>query len=307
MNTKTRISRARIRKRQKTGSFAATAWLALLLVASGNSFASSSAWWMLCNGCTADSDFERVAVNAPGTHTPIYVTSWDSNETRKYDRRFVTEELVRGIERTVLATDAELSGAVMAVFEKAINDAAIHHLRMPRNDLAGILPGVEEQDSVIGDISRGYISSGLKNAIREEIDRRILLPTYASVNAEAALDTPIAGMNFGQRDAIRIRDLVIVITYDDGSTLMLARRRRDGKFVNWSITDAEENIISLQGPDEAGNTLIRPESFVNRELVFGPGSGSAARALAEDLAAEAALYCDAWSTSTRDTVKCQRR
>lgn len=307
MNVKTRTSSARIWKSQITGILAAPAWLALLFVASSGHALASSAWWMWCNVCDADLEFERVAVNAPGEHTPVYVTNWDTNETRKYDRMFVTEELVDGIERTALATEADFPDSVRAVFEKAINDAAVYHLRMSRNELAGTPPGVGEQASVVGDIPQGYISSTLINAIREEIDRRILLPTYASVNAAAALDPPIAGMNFGQGDAIRVRGVTIVIIYDDGSAIVVRRRGSDRKLVNWYITDAAENVIDLQAPDEAGNIPVNPDSFANREFVFGPGSRSAARGLADVLAAEAALYCDAWSTSTRGTVKCQRR
>lgn len=306
MNMETRTSSARIRKSRKTGGSAAAAWLALLLVASGNALA-SSAWWMLCNGCAADSDFERVAVNAPGDHTPVYVTNWDTNETRKYDRRFVTEELVDGIERTVLATEADLPDAVRAVFEKTVDDAAIFRLRIQRNDLANLVPGIGEQGSVVGDISRGFISTHLKTAIREKIGRRILLPTPASVNAEAVLDPPITGVNFGQGNAIRVRGVTIVIIYDDGSAIVVRRRGSDRKLVNWYITDSAENIIDLQGPDEAGNIPVNPDSFANREFVFGPGSRSAALGLADVLAAEAELYCDAWSTSTRGTVKCHRR
>ena len=260
-------------------SLVAILWLAVLLVVSGNSLA-SSAWWMMCDWCQTDSDFQHQALNAPGTYSPVYVTNRQTNETRKYNRMFIVDDLWDGIEQTVAVTAADFPDAVNAVFEQAVNDANIIYQPIPRNDLVGIVGNVGAQSSVIGDLSSGSIDPRLVAALRVQVELLNLLPTATSVSEQAGINIEGstggrglgAGFTSGEGETIRIRDLTIEIKYSDGSAIVVSRRGSDGKLVNWGVSDAEGNLIPIDDPPEG---LINPDAFVGREFFFG-GSGSQA-------------------------------
>lgn len=296
MNVKTRVSTVQIM------------WLAVLFVASGNAFA-SSAWWMMCDWCVTGSDFSNRALNAPGTYETVYVTNRDANETRKYNRTFIIDDLWDGVQQSVFVGAADFPAAEQAVFTQAVENATILEVRIPRDGLVGPIPGVGEQGSVVGDISSGFIRDSFINALRNEIINRNFLPTHTQINTEAGLTTPIIGVSAGAGNTIRVEDLVIVIDYDDGSAISVTRRASDGKFVNWSVTDAEGNEIDVQIPDENGNVPINPGSFVDREFIFdGPGSGIAGGVLAELLDTDAIQCVSGTSSITgRVFVRCSRR
>ena len=296
-------------------SLSATVWLAVLLVVSGNSIA-SSAWWMLCDWCQTDSDFQHQALNAPSTYSPVYVTNRQTNETRKYNRTFIVDDLWDGIEQTVAVTTANFPASVKAVFEQAVNDANIIFVRLPREDLVGNFSNLGGQDSVVGDISNGSIDNEVINAVIQEIERLNLLPTHISVNNEAGLglQSKIGGVsgNLGSGSTIRIRDLNIEITYSDGSTISFRRRGSDGKLVNWSVKDAEGNSLPITGPDESGNVNLNLGSLLDRDIFFG-GSGSqlAVLALMDLIHRETGVVCSSGVASRNGVevivVRCSRR
>lgn len=292
-------------------SLLATMWLAVLLVVSGNSFA-SSAWWVLCDWCVTDSDFEHQALNAPGSYSPVYVTNRDTNENRKYSRTVIIDDLWDGIQQTVIVSQVDFPASVKAVFEQAVNDANIIHIRIPRDDLAGIFSNLGAQGSVAGDIYNGFIDNEVINAVRQEIERRNLLPTHTSVNEQAGfgVESKIGGVSgsVGSGGTIRVRDLNIVITYSDGSTISFRRRGSDGKLVNFSVKDAEGNSIAVTGPDEGGNVNLNFGLLLERDFFFG-GSGSqlAALALADLIDAETGAQCTVEVLASELTrVTCRR-
>lgn len=285
----------------------ATAGLMVGIAYSGSSYASSSAWWMLCDWCDTDSEFKQQALNAPGNYSPIYVTNRDTNETRKYNRSIIIDDLWGGMQQTVFVSAADFPATEKAVFEQAVHDANLVGIRVPRNDLAGLVAGFGEQGSTLGDISNGYISNGLVNALEREVERQNLLPTHTQVNAEAGLTTPIAGANYGQGSSIRIRNLTIEIIYEDGSSVVVTRRASDGKLVHWFVVDADGNEIPLQDP--VNGTSVNAAAFEGREFHFG-GDQHAVLGLIDFLNQAAALACTANTSSINGievmTVRCHR-
>jgi len=287
--------------------FLAAMGLVVSLAASGSASASSSAWWVLCDWCETDSAFQHQALNAPGNYTPIYVTNRDTNETRKYDRSVIINDLWGGVQQTVIVTLADFSAAVKAVFEQAVQNANVIAIRIPRNDLAGLIAGFGQAGSTAGDISNGYISNGLVNALNREVERRNLLPTHTQVNVDAGLTTPIAGANYGQGSTIRVRNLTIDIMYEDGSTITVTRRANDGKLVHWFVVDAQGNEIPLEDP--VNGTSINAAAFEGRDFYFG-GDQHAVLGVIDFINRSTALVCTV-NTSAIDgieimTVRCSR-
>jgi len=233
----------------------------------------------MCDWCQTDSDFEHQALNAPGEYSPVYVTNRDTNETRKYDRTFIVNDLVGGTEVTTIVTTADFPAAEKAVFDQAVAGANVIFVQIPREDLTGIFPNLGDQDSVVGDIANGSIDNEVINTISLEIERRNLLPSRTSVSSDAGVQIAGTGGNVGSGETIRIRDLNIVIIYSDGSTISVRRRGSDGKFVNWSVKDAEGNQIPVEATEPGGNVPISLGAFVNNDFFFG-GSGSQLAGLA---------------------------
>jgi len=305
MNVMTRSSSVPTWKNKTTGIFVAAVWLALLSVASGNALA-SSAWWMMCDWCVTDSDFSNRALSAPGTYETVYVTNRDVNETRKYNRTFVIDDLWDGVQQTVFVGEIDLPADEQAVFAQAVEDATILTETIPRNELAGLIPGVGEQGSLVHDISQGYIPTHIRSAVREAIRQRNLLPDHTSVSAEAGVNIVGTGGNVGAGTTIRVQDVTVVIEYEDGSAFFVTRRASDGKFVDWGAVDADGNPIGLQESD-SGDVPINPGSFVDRSFAFdGPGSGVAAGTLAELLDSRS-MQCSTWTTTSGAGITCSRR
>lgn len=266
-----------------------SAWLAGLLVVSGNVFA-SSAWWMLCDWCVTDSDFQNQALSAPDTYSPVYVSNRETNETRKYDRTFIIDDLEGGIRQTAVVTTARFPDTEKAVFEQAIENANIAFWGVSRPDLVGYVPGLGDAGSVAGDISDGFIRNRLISALSTYIRSNGLVPTVESVNRQGGLNIRGAGLTLGTGKTIRVGDLTIAITYEDGSMITVTRRGSDGKFVNWEVTDAEGSVIPVTDPESG--TAINPASFADREFYFG-GSPEGVLGLLDFIRGTTNLVCSA--------------
>jgi len=264
--------------------------LAALLV-SGSGFASTASWWMLCDWCESDSDFQHQALNAPGEYTPIYVTNRETNDTRKFDRFFIVNDLEGGIEQQVIVTATEFPAAEKTVFEEAVQNANIIFIRIPRSDLVGLVGGLGSQSSVVGDISTGSVDNRVVTAAGLSLEIRRVLPSRLSVNAEAGAQIAGTGGNVGAGETIRVKDLAIEIVYEDGSTMSFRRRGSDGAFVDFSATDADGDATNIDGPPER---TVNPGAFVGREFNFGgPNAQFGALGLMDFLTSEAGLQCSA--------------
>src|SRR6056297_1160858 len=224
----------------------AAAALAILTVGSGSSFASSQAWWMLCDWCDTYSEFRQQAFEAPGTFSPIYVTNRETNETRKFDREFYVEDIGGGrLSQTVVVSNATLSVAEEAAFEEAVEGASVIQWPIQRDALDGLRPGVGSARSVADDLERGSggISLRLRQAINSYAELRGQIPDVKQVNREigAQADGKIAGagFNYGEGVTIRIKDLVLDVIYEDGSRLTTTRNGESGQYEGLEATDAE--------------------------------------------------------------------
>jgi hypothetical protein len=270
----------------------------------------SSAWWMLCDSCTTDQAFRYQALVAPGSYSPIYVTNRDTNETRKFERFTSVEDFHGALVRRTEVVPAEFAPGVEAVFRQVVLSGNEIFAIIPRNDLAGLVPGVDRESSVVGDLAGGSLRASFINAFILEIERRGLLPTHESINVEAGVETPIAGANYGQGGTIRKRDLSLVIQYDDGSTISVVRRP-DGTFILWEALDGNETVIPLDAPTGTGSVPVDPEAFGGTSFHFGGGRdnrvGAEALRDAIGVATGGGIRCTANTTLHGIELTCPRR
>jgi len=228
---------------------------------------------MLCDWCDTYSEFRQQAFNALGNYTPIYVTNRETNETRKFDREFHVEDIGGGrLSQTIVVSSASLSVSEEAAFEEAVEGANTVMIRIGRDNLDGLVPGVGRARSVADDLvsGNGGISSSLRNAIQFYVELRRLVPDVKSVNEDIGLqaDGKMAGLgfNFGEGQTIRIKDLVVIVDYEDGSAISSTRNGQLGVYQNWGATDAEGTNIELSDSDAS----IDPNRFPrDRPVYFG--------------------------------------
>lgn len=285
------------------------AWLAGLIVLSGNVLGSAS-WWMLCDQCVTDSGFEFEAMRAPGTYTTVYVSNRQTNETRKYDREIISDDFDDGLQQLTTVTLAFFPIPEQAAFEQAIENANEGYRNFPRSSLNGLINGLYEQPSIVGDISNGVIDTALTNGIRRLIEQAGLLPTWTSVNGQAGLSIVGTGGQLGAGQTIRVKDLVIEIIYEDGSSLAVTRRASDGEYVDWTLTDADDNRIPVENAAQGG-TSINPTLFGESEFVFGVSSQTDALIFMDFIQRTSSLECSASTTTGPDgtdrmVVRCSR-
>lgn len=287
--------------------FAYTLSVVAGLLVSGSGFASTTSWWMLCDWCESDANFQYEALNAPGEYTSIYVTNRETNETRKFDRIFIINDFVGGVEQQVFVTTANFPDADKLVFEQAVEGANTVFISIPRADLAGV-GGLGDVSSVVGDISVGSIDNRLINSTILTLEVSGRLPSRLSVNDQTGLSIVGSGGNVGAGETIRVKDLVIEIEYPDGSILSFRRRGGDGEYTGFSATDADGDSTNIDDPP---NGTVNIGAFVGRDFDFGGASAqSGALGLMDFLSSSGGLQCS-FSTGNVGglsfvTVRCQR-
>lgn len=262
---------------------------------------------MLCDWCESDANFQYQALNAPGQYTPIYVTNRETNDTRKFDRVFMINDLVGGVEQQVFVMTANFPDAEKVVFEQAVEGGNIVFTSIPRADLAGV-GGLEDVSSVVGDISYGSIDNRLINAVILKFEIDGMLPSRTSVNTQGGLNVKGLGGNIGVGETIRVKDLITEIVYPDGTLMTFRRRGSDGVLTGFSVTDADGDAINIDDPP---NGTVNPGQFVGRDFDFGGASAqSGALGLMDFLSSEGGLQCSYRSGNVNGlsfvTVSCQR-
>jgi len=274
--------------------------LAVVWIMGGIGLAEASgSWWQLCDTCTEESHFRYQALNAPGNHTPVYVTNRDTNVTRKYNRFTTTEDMDGTLVQWTEVSPAQFPVAEKSLFGQAVEGANTIFSPIERGDLAA--PGLGgNPGSVVGDISEGEISRAFVNAAVLQLEARNLIPTHNSINEKGGLD--IFGANYGVgQTTIRKRNLLVKVTYEDGSVISF-RLKPDGSIVGWVATDADDKSIPLQPVDGDGPIPINAGGFGDKDFRFGAGNGGHAEALAAWLNGRTGGSLDCTWTPTNDGV-----
>jgi hypothetical protein len=240
---------------------------------SANAQGSEPSWWMLCDTCVTDGDFQLAAMSAPSPYEAVYVSNKRTIETRLFSRVSVMEDWGDGLQQLTTVSPLYLGADDEAVFSAALVGATESEIVLERGELVGLTFGYGSSSSVVGDLEVGpsgdslVVDAGWLIAIRNYVKQNNLLPDNETVSRQAGIEIKGKGGNVGVSKTIRTDDLTIVVTYQDGSTLRVVRDGETGEYVSWSMTDADGNVISL-APNSNGVGAVSPGFFLNQSFEF---------------------------------------
>lgn len=270
-------------------------WVVVFSAVCVPAMASQDAWWVLCDSCTTDTNFEFSALAAPGNYSIIYVSNRDTNETRKFNRDTLTDDWGDGLQQVTTVSPLYLGHDEAAVFTAVIDRGNRSEIILDRSELGGS----GAPSSVVGDIFNGSIDSVLLNSIVLHIELEDYFPDHDSVNRGANVGA--AGFSGGGESGWTNRRiaLVIKINFLDGSYLEVRRRPSDGKFVSWIVKDADGNRIAVSYDPNPNieEPIIDPSAFIGSEFEFDAAHESDVIDLADFITDETSATC----TTTRGT------
>lgn len=248
----------------------------VFLVMSANAQGAEPSWWMICDTCVTDSDFQLEAMRAPSPYEVVYVSNKRTIETRMFSRVSVMEDWGDGLQQLTTVSPLYLGAGDEAIFSAALVGATETEIVLERNELIGLTFGYGSSSSAVGDLYPNMpgpsnpwivVDSRWLTAIRNYIKQNNLLPSKESVSAEGGLTILGTGGQAGYSETIRTDDLTIVITYQDGSTLRVVRDGPTGEYVQWQITDAEGKVITLV-VNENGVGGVSADLFLGQSFEF---------------------------------------
>lgn len=230
--------------------------------------ASDPSWWHLCAGCQTANDFRVEAVRAASDASVVFVSNPESGETRSFDRSTTWEETEDGVIRTTRVSDREVIPHQQRVFREALGNARIGFTTIDARRV-NAFAGIPEPSSAIGAIRGGLLANSFFFGLHIEIRDRGLIPTPASVGADAGLELHGLSDTLGLRDSLRIEPIALRVRYPDGSHIN-AVYTPDGRWAHVSVVDQEGNDFDI---DTSSNnrpviaaSVIGDYVFVGEEL-----------------------------------------
>jgi len=275
----------------------------LLAVSGAVQGAGSEAWWDICDSCYSDSDFSSRAVQIPQPYERVYISNSQTNETRRFQRSFIVDDLWGDQSLTIIANEEALTAQEAQAFEETIQGADALQIGISRDTLDGY-SGLSGRDSVVGDLATGSLSDGLLTGIQTYVRSQGYAGSASDVEAETEVDTLILSFNLTiNLDDLRTEPLVVRITYPDGSRLQIKLAKDLTEVLSISGTDAEGNEIKFDQNDSDFPVTPTPGaeySFVT----LNPGW---ANQFLQSLDAVDSYTCSAtWVADDYVVVLCQR-
>lgn len=255
---------------------------AVALSAVSAAWSQTDAWMMTCDWCDQESEFRQRALAGPGAYSPVYVSNFSTNETRKYQRFFFTEDFDGALVRTVEVVPADFSQAEKVIFSDVIKRTMIAELEFDRRELSIELPVMPDADSLVEDIRSGAISTGFIQGIRSLVKARDLVPDLESINRAAGFNNSILGLNQAEGRTFRLEPLQLVFEYPDGSKLFVTLFA-DGSLGEWVGFDAVGSEVAFDAP--AANSTV-PVAPIEGNYVFGTGTSPNVQRAIQDLIRE---------------------
>ena len=261
----------------------------------------SEAWWEICNSCSSDSDFRSRAVQIPSPYERVYISNALTNETRRFQRSFVWDDLWGGLSLTIIANELSLTVQEGQVFEEIIENSGDSFEAIPR-DWLDYLSGLSGRDSVVGDLTTGRLSGGLRSGLRTFL--RDLGYAGAESHVEAAFGFDFifsydASVNL---DDLRTLPLTVRIEYPDGSFLQIELDKTLTTVLSVSAIDAEGTEIPFDLNDS--NFPVTPDPGTVYE--FGTNNPGWANSFRTSLDALPGLSCSSWTIGDVVVVQCSR-
>lgn len=261
------------------------------------------AWWDICNACTTDSDFRTRAVQIPFPYERVYISNAQSNETRRFQRTFIEDDLWGGPSLTIIANEQPLTDEEAQVFEEVIQNSDAVFTSFDRSVLDPF-SGLSGRDSVVGDLTTGRLSGGLLSGLRTYLIAQGYGSATSRVSSVTNIDVWVFSYNLNINPSdLRTQPLTARINYPDGSSLQIQFDKDLTEVLSVSAIDAEGNEIpfELSGTSDPGVIPVN-----GREYSFGTANPEWGNQLRTALDGVDGYTCSAWTAEDVVVVLCRR-
>jgi len=240
-------------------------FLALTLAMALTSTLAHGAGWIICDGCTTDTEFRHAAREAP-LDGIVFVSNGNIGITKKFERLTFIEDSPGEIIAWISVIDLPISEAEAAVLNEALEKSRVVVTSIARDSIPGLGPA----DSVLGDIQNGRLSSTFMQWLRLELLMRGHFPSPHSVSGEAGITIgSIRIQGSSSFDQVRTHSLLVVILYADGSRVTLTFSPDPATIEAVAVTDADGTELPISGFNADGSIGLDRDGFMEREFAFG--------------------------------------
>lgn len=258
----------------------------------------SEAWWDICDGCTSDSDFSSRALQIPAPYERVYISNTHTNETRRFQRTIILDDLWGGASQTIFANEQSLTAQEAQVFQETIENAGTVFMTVPRDRLDAF-SGLSGRDSVVGDLTTGQLSGGLLSGLQTYLLTQGYQGSVSDVETEFGFDFILSYNASVNLDDVRRQPLTVRITYPDGSFMQIRLDEDLNEVLSVSGVDAEGNEIPFEQ-----NSDVTPVS--GTEYSFGTANAGWGDSLRRALDGVDGYTCSSWTAEDYVVVICQR-
>ena len=260
------------------------------------------AWWDICDGCTSDSDFSSRALQIPAPYERVYISNTLTNETRRFQRTIILDDLWGGASQTIFANEQPLDAHEAQAFYEIIENAGTVFLGIARDTLDAF-SGLSGRDSVVGDLSNGRLSAGLISRLQAYLLTEGYQGSVSDVEAEFGFDFVVSYNATVNLDDVRGQPLTVRITYPNGSSLLIKLDEDLDEILSVSAVDDEGNEIAFDLNDS--NLPVAPALGV--DYSFETATQSWVSGFRANLDALDGYSCSSWAVAGNYIiVRCQR-
>jgi len=256
------------------------------------------AWWDICDACTTDSDFSSRAAQIPPPYERVYISNSQTNETRRFQRIFIEDDLWGGSSLTIIATEEPLSTVEAQVFEEVIQNSRAVFASFDRDTL-DFHSGLSGRDSVVGDLTTGGLSGGLLSGLRTYLRTQGYGGAESRVSSATNIDFWVISYDLDISPGdLRTQPLTVRIRYPDGSSVQIEFNEDLTEVLSVTAIDADGNEIAFE-LSSGSNPAVRP--VAGTEYSFGTANPGWVFDFQNALEGSG-WTCQSWTTSEEHVV-----
>lgn len=227
-----------------------------------------------------------------------------TNETRRFQRSFILDDLWGGQSLTIIANEQPLTVQEAQVFEETIQNSRVTFKTFPRDPLDGH-SGLSGRDSVVGDLTSGRLSGGLLSGLQAYLLGNGYAGAPSHVSAEFGLELIFSYNASVNLDDLRTQPLTVRITYPDASSLQIKLSPDLDEVMLISGVDAKGNEIVFEPTGDGAPPPVVPVGGI--EYSFGTANPSWGNVFGTSLDALDSYTCSSWTTEAYVIVLCSRQ
>jgi len=264
----------------------------------------TDAWWEICYSCETDDQFLQRALQIPSPYTLVYVSNPGINETRRFGRTIIVDDLWDTVNVTIRAFPEQMSAMENDVFNQTIQNSSVVFAPIDRAQLNGFAPsGV---DSVVGDLQNGSLDTRVLTGLQAYLTALGYRGSASQVSSNVGVNIKIVSFNLQVQPggSIRTSQLHVRIRYPNGSTVDVVLSPDFQTFSGLTVTDDEGNAIPVANPNDPVGTFVDP--IPDREMVFNSADQSFIDRFRDAVSYRSSLACRTEISALRTVVICSR-